>query len=48
MKREIRRLKARKKHNYKKCGAVSCINNIHGLCDNDKCDLYENLLIQED
>ncbi|MBW4828761.1 MAG: hypothetical protein KZY61_13500 [Clostridiaceae bacterium] len=31
----------------KKCGAVSCINNIQGLCDFAKCELYERSLAQE-
>ncbi len=36
------------KHNHKKCGAVTCINNVQGTCSFKKCDLYENVLIQED
>ncbi len=36
------------KHNFRKCGAISCINNIQGNCNIKKCELYENVLIQED
>ncbi len=48
MKRDSKANRAKRKHNYKKCGAISCINNIGGLCNCEKCELYENVLIQED
>ena len=48
MKKNIKIAKVKQKHNYKKCGAISCINNTCGLCDFKKCELYENVLIQED
>lgn len=38
----------RYKKSMKKCGAISCINNVQGNCNLKKCDLYENVLIQED
>lgn len=31
----------------KKCGSISCINNIQGFCSFDTCELYERSLIQE-
>ncbi|NMB07988.1 MAG: hypothetical protein GX981_06350 [Tissierellia bacterium] len=48
MKKKNRRVAVRKKHNYKECGAISCINNIYGICNNEECQLHENHLIQED
>lgn len=33
--------------NFKKCGAITCINNIQGLCNYEKCELYERSLVQE-
>lgn len=40
-------LKFNHKHNSKSCGAITCINNVCGQCHKDKCELYENMLIQE-
>ncbi len=40
--------KIKKICDYKKCGAITCINNNKGFCDCDVCELYENILIQED
>ncbi|WP_236911900.1 hypothetical protein [Clostridium sp. Cult1] len=48
MKKKIKSIKSRRKYTYKKCGAVSCINNICGLCSLENCEPYENVLIQED
>lgn len=48
MKRSIGTIKGKKKDRYKKCGATTCINNIQGLCNLEICELYENVLIQED
>ena len=36
------------KEKSKKCGAITCINNIQGSCYSERCELYENVLIQED
>ncbi|WP_236914464.1 hypothetical protein [Clostridium sp. Cult2] len=44
----IKSNKSKQKHIYKKCGAISCINNVCGLCCIERCELYENVLIQED
>lgn len=43
-----RKYKMVQKNNYKRCGAISCINNICGLCNIEKCELYEDTLMQED
>lgn len=48
MKKEVKINKAKQIYNYRKCGAISCINNACGLCNCEKCELYENVLIQED
>ncbi|MBU5437605.1 hypothetical protein KQI42_06280 [Tissierella sp. MSJ-40] len=48
MKRNIIKSKLKRKIIYKKCGAITCLNNISGLCSEEKCELFENLLIQED
>lgn len=48
MKKNIKNYKIKQKHNYKECGAISCINNICGLCNTDNCELYEDILMQED
>ncbi|CCQ93094.1 conserved hypothetical protein [[Clostridium] ultunense Esp] len=48
MKKKIKPTKSRKRIHYRKCGAISCINNVCGLCYIDNCELYENVLIQED
>ncbi|NMB27130.1 MAG: hypothetical protein GX987_03615 [Tissierellia bacterium] len=48
MKKEVKINTVKQNHNYKKCGAISCINNACGLCNCEKCELYENVLIQED
>ncbi|WZL74118.1 hypothetical protein QBE52_05100 [Clostridiaceae bacterium 35-E11] len=35
-------------NNLEKCGVITCIHYIDGLCDRCKqCDLYERLLLQE-
>ncbi|WP_160197077.1 hypothetical protein [Senegalia massiliensis] len=31
----------------KKCGAITCIQNIDGYCNTDKCEMYERMLKQE-
>jgi hypothetical protein len=48
MKKNAKIIRVKQKHNYKKCGAISCINNIYGLCNCEKCELYEDVLMQED
>ena len=48
MKKEAVVKKINQNDNYKKCGAISCINNTCGLCNCEKCELYANVLIQED
>lgn len=40
-------IKFNNKHNSKNCGAITCINNVCGQCYKEKCELYENVLIQE-
>jgi len=50
MKQNNNLLKFNHKHNSKSCGAITCINNVCGTCikdKKDKCELYENVLIQE-
>ncbi|NLV76637.1 MAG: hypothetical protein GX023_06600 [Tissierellia bacterium] len=48
MKKSIGAIKEKKRGKYKRCGAITCINNIQGLCSFEICELYENVLIQED
>ncbi len=48
MKQKNKFLKFNHKHNSKNCGAITCIYNVCGQCHKDKCELYENVLIQED
>lgn len=31
----------------KKCGAITCIHNIDGTCNTEKCEIYERSLRQE-
>ncbi|WP_202710925.1 hypothetical protein [Sporosalibacterium faouarense] len=31
----------------KKCGAITCIHNIDGYCNSEKCEIYERALRQE-
>ncbi|WP_156936281.1 hypothetical protein [Clostridiisalibacter paucivorans] len=31
----------------KKCGAITCIHNIDGYCNMEKCEIYERTLRQE-
>ncbi|MBS4539930.1 hypothetical protein GOQ27_15750 [Clostridium sp. D2Q-11] len=31
----------------KKCGAITCIHNLDGCCNVDKCEIYERVLKQE-
>jgi len=47
MKQNNESIKFDHKHNSKSCGAITCINNVCGQCYKDKCELYENVLIQE-
>ena len=48
MKKAIGTIKGKNKYKFKRCGAITCINNVQGLCNCEKCELYENVLIQED
>jgi hypothetical protein len=43
-----RTIKVKQYSKYRRCNAITCINNIQGLCDQDECELYEKQLIQED
>lgn len=31
----------------KKCGVITCIHNIDGFCNMEKCEVYERALRQE-
>lgn len=31
----------------KKCGAITCVDNIDGYCNSEKCEIYERTLRQE-
>jgi hypothetical protein len=31
----------------RRCGAITCIHNVCGICQVKCCEFYENLLIQE-
>ncbi|MBS4536265.1 hypothetical protein GOQ29_11615 [Clostridium sp. D2Q-14] len=31
----------------KKCKAITCIHNLDGYCNVDKCEIYERVLKQE-
>ncbi len=48
MKKTVNIANITKKEKSKKCGAITCINNIQGSCYSERCELYENVLIQED
>ncbi|GFN37134.1 hypothetical protein TXYLGN1_29210 [Tepidimicrobium xylanilyticum] len=48
MRKRTKHNKFKLKMSFKKCGAISCINNFSGLCFLEKCQFYENVLIQED
>lgn len=48
MRKEMNHIKVKLRLPTKKCGAISCINNICGRCSLEECQLYENVLIQED
>lgn len=48
MKENINITRIGQEDDYKKCGTISCLNNVYGLCNHEKCDFYENVLIQED
>lgn len=47
MKQNKKSYKFNHKHNIRSCGAITCINNVCGECNQDKCEPYENVLIQE-
>lgn len=47
MKQNNKTVKFNHKHDFKRCGAITCINNVCGRCYKDKCELYEKVLIQE-
>ncbi|MBS3994544.1 MAG: hypothetical protein KGZ33_02015 [Alkaliphilus sp.] len=34
-------------NNLEKCGVISCLHCIGGLCGRGECDLYERVVIQE-
>ncbi|WP_176718807.1 hypothetical protein [Caloranaerobacter ferrireducens] len=40
-------LKSLQTSRLKKCGAITCIHNIDGYCNMDKCEIYERTLRQE-
>ncbi|HSH34877.1 hypothetical protein [Schnuerera sp.] len=48
MRKKKKPIKSKQRHIQKKCGAISCINNVCGMCYLESCELYENVLIQED
>lgn len=47
MKQNTKPIELNQKLNNKRCGAITCINNICGQCDVEDCELYEKVLIQE-
>ncbi len=47
MKKNIINIKSESSSRLKKCGVVTCIHNIDGFCNMEKCDVYERTLRQE-
>ncbi len=43
----INNVKCQMTSRLKKCGAITCIHNIDGYCNTEKCDIYERTLRQE-
>lgn len=40
-------MKAESTSRLKKCGAITCLHNIDGFCNMEKCEIYERALKQE-
>lgn len=43
----IKNIKTEKVSRLKKCGAITCMHNIDGYCNMEKCEIYERTLRQE-
>ncbi|WP_183108665.1 hypothetical protein [Thermohalobacter berrensis] len=43
----VKNLKSAEISRLKKCGAITCIHNIDGYCNMEKCQMFERTLRQE-
>lgn len=43
----INNVRAEMTSRLKKCGAITCVHNIDGYCNTEKCEIYERSLRQE-
>ncbi|WP_425449773.1 hypothetical protein [Dethiothermospora halolimnae] len=43
----INNIKSEMTSRLKKCGAITCMHNIDGYCNADKCEIFERSLRQE-